>query len=165
MADGKKKSRGSAARERGGETNRKLQAEAERRNAAAKAAKEKKAKQEKQETKGGKEERKQKKAVQPEHARYPDLPLPEQHQRKPGKTDGAQHHIIPVASEKRLYPARWRDDRQSHRNANARFLQTQNILRFDDDLVLSALHIRTKIPGKCFERFRRVLVHDLTIHI
>ena len=39
MADGKKKQTGAGKGERGGEKNRKLQAEAERRNAKAKAAK------------------------------------------------------------------------------------------------------------------------------
>ena len=76
-ADGKRGAQ-AAAGERGGEQNRKLQAEAERRNAKAKAAKESKG-DGKGKEKGGK-----KQASQPEHARYPANPLPEQHQRKPG---------------------------------------------------------------------------------
>jgi len=75
-----KKGKRAADGERGGERNRKLQAEAERRNAKAKAEKAAK------EKKGGKTQdgKKGKKAVQPEHARYPEVPLPKQHQRKPG---------------------------------------------------------------------------------
>ena len=76
MADAKKKGKRAAEGERAAEKNRKLQAEAERKNAKARAGKAAKAK------KGGKG--KEKKAVQPEHATYPALPLPKQHQRKPG---------------------------------------------------------------------------------
>ena len=87
MADGKKKAKRDADIERGGEKNRRLQAEAERRNAKAKAEKERTSDKERKQKKGAKdkgEKKQQKKAVQPEHARYPELPLPAQHQRKPG---------------------------------------------------------------------------------
>ena len=78
MADGKKKGKRAAEAERAAKKNRKLQAEAERKNAKAKAEKTKTAKKKGGTGKG------EKRAVQPEHATYPAVPLPQQHQRKPG---------------------------------------------------------------------------------
>ena len=75
MGQGKKKGKRAEEGERGGAENRRLQAEAEAKT------KRKDGKQKGGGKKGGKGE---KQSVQPSHTRYPALPLPPQHQRKPG---------------------------------------------------------------------------------